>query len=149
MNSRTLSSSLLSSLQLAKSNTPKGSTTASSSSITAAPTSSSTTPPSSSSQPTAAAAAASQSNVTSVSNVSNTTAQAAPINLKISLNMELLPQEKLYPTPSMLDNLPFDVEFDLRLTGCELIQTSGRLLKLPQVCAFLLCAARLKYLKLV
>ena len=131
MNSRALSSSLLSSLQLAKSNTPKGSTTASSSSITAAPTSSSITPPSSSSQP---AAAASQSNVTSVSNVSNATAQAAPINLKISLNMELLPQEKLYPTPSMLDNLPFDVEFDLRLTGCELIQTSGRLLKLPQVC---------------
>lgn len=148
MNSRTLSSSLLSSLQLAKSNTPKGSTTiASSSSITAAPASSSTTPPSSSSQPTTTAAA-SQSNVTSVSNVSNTTtAQAAPINLKISLNMELLPQEKLYPTPSMLDNLPFDVEFDLRLTGCELIQTSGRLLKLPQVCVFFsFCATRLKYL---
>lgn len=32
----------------------------------------------------------------------------------------------------MNDSLPFDVEFDLRLVGCELIQTSGRLLKLPQ-----------------
>jgi hypothetical protein len=56
-----------------------------------------------------------------------------PINLKISLSMELLPKEKLYPTPSMQDNLVFEDEFDLRLIGCELIQTSGRLLKLPQV----------------
>jgi len=32
----------------------------------------------------------------------------------------------------MADQLPFDTEFDLRLVGCELIQTSGRLLKLPQ-----------------
>lgn len=32
----------------------------------------------------------------------------------------------------MADSLPFEVEFDLRLVGCELIQTTGRLLKLPQ-----------------
>jgi hypothetical protein len=57
---------------------------------------------------------------------------AAPIYLKISLNMELLPNDKLYPTPSMQDNLAFKDEFDLRLIGCELIQTAGRLLKLPQ-----------------
>ena len=53
--------------------------------------------------------------------------------VKVSLSVQLLKPEKLYPTPSMNDNLPFDVEFDLRLTGCELIQTAGRLLKLPQV----------------
>jgi hypothetical protein len=62
-----------------------------------------------------------------------TTNTALPINLKISLKMELLPNEKLYPTPSMQDGLLFEDEFDLRLIGCELIQTAGRLLKLPQV----------------
>ena len=60
-------------------------------------------------------------------------ATSAPINLKVSLSMELLPNEKLYPTPSMSDSLAFEDEFDLRLIGCELIQTAGRLLKLPQV----------------
>ena len=51
----------------------------------------------------------------------------------ISLETPILPKEKLYPTPSMKDGLKYEDEFDLRLTGCELIQTSGRLLKLPQV----------------
>ena len=57
----------------------------------------------------------------------------APGLLKVSLEMPLLRADQLYPTPSMNDSLPFDVEFDLRLVGCELIQTAGRLLKLPQV----------------
>jgi hypothetical protein len=52
----------------------------------------------------------------------------------ISLEIPILPKEKLYPTPSMKDSLKYEDEFDLRFTGCELIQTSGRLLKLPQVC---------------
>lgn len=51
----------------------------------------------------------------------------------ISQATPILPPEKLYPTPSMQDGLPYEVEFDLRLIGCELIQTSGRLLRLPQV----------------
>ncbi len=51
----------------------------------------------------------------------------------ISLSTPILPKEKLYPTPSMQDGLAYEYEFDLRLTGCELIQTSGRLLRLPQV----------------
>ena len=51
----------------------------------------------------------------------------------ISLETPILPKEKLYPTPSMKDSLKYEDEFDLRVTGCELIQTSGRLLKLPQV----------------
>jgi len=43
-------------------------------------------------------------------------------------------QKKLYPnpTPSMNEGLPYDVEYDLRLIGCELIQTACLLLKLPQ-----------------
>ena len=52
---------------------------------------------------------------------------------KISLEIPIMTPDKLYPTPSMSDNLPYDVEFDLRLVGCELIQTAGRLLKMPQV----------------
>ena len=53
--------------------------------------------------------------------------------VRVSLDVQLFKPEKLYPTPSMSDSLLFDIEFDLRLTGCELIQTAGRLLKLPQV----------------
>jgi hypothetical protein len=51
----------------------------------------------------------------------------------ISLATPILPKEKLYPTPSMQDGLQYEYEFDLRLIGCELIQTAGRLLRLPQV----------------
>lgn len=50
----------------------------------------------------------------------------------VSLAIQLFEPEKLYPTPSMADDLAFETEFDLRLVGCELIQTAGRLLKLPQ-----------------
>lgn len=64
---------------------------------------------------------------------SSSTSTAIVSNIRVSLSIPLLPKEKLYPTPSMADNLKYDDEFDLRLTGCELIQTSGRLLKLPQV----------------
>ena len=52
----------------------------------------------------------------------------------ISLDNILLPDEKLSPTPSMCDGLNSDAEVDLRILGCEMIQTSGNLLKLPQVC---------------
>lgn len=53
----------------------------------------------------------------------------------LTLNSVLLPPEKLYPnsTPSMLEGLSWDVEYDLRLVGCELIQTACLLLKLSQV----------------
>ena len=53
----------------------------------------------------------------------------------LTLSNVILPTEKLFPnpTPSMLEGLSWDVEYDLRLTGCELIQTAGVLLKLPQV----------------
>lgn len=52
--------------------------------------------------------------------------------VRVSLDIQLFTADKLYPTPSMADKLPFETEFDLRLVGCELIQTAGRLLKLSQ-----------------
>ena len=56
----------------------------------------------------------------------------------ITLENVLLPDEKRSPTPSILDGLDSDTETDLRILGCELIQTSGILLKLPQVdCTFI------------
>ena len=51
----------------------------------------------------------------------------------LTLENVLIPQERLSPTPSMLDGLDSETEMDLRILGCELIQTSGILLRLPQV----------------
>uniref|UniRef100_A0A182NRY6 Cyclin-like domain-containing protein n=1 Tax=Anopheles dirus TaxID=7168 RepID=A0A182NRY6_9DIPT len=54
---------------------------------------------------------------------------------KIVLTLEncLLPETKLDQTPSQNDGLDRETETDLRILGCELIQTAGILLKLPQV----------------
>ncbi|XP_055523974.1 cyclin-L1 [Wyeomyia smithii] len=54
---------------------------------------------------------------------------------KIVLTLEncLLPETKFDLTPSQADGLERDTEVDLRILGCELIQTAGILLKLPQV----------------
>lgn len=52
----------------------------------------------------------------------------------LTLENVLLPPEKLSPSPSQLDGLDSEIEMDLRILGCELIQTGGILLKLPQVC---------------
>lgn len=52
----------------------------------------------------------------------------------LTLKNKLLPEEKLSPTPSQNDGLDIETETDLRIYGCELIQTAGILLKLPQVC---------------
>jgi len=51
----------------------------------------------------------------------------------ITLDNILIPEEKLSSTPSVIDGLNPETERDLRILGCELIQTSGILLKLPQV----------------
>jgi len=51
----------------------------------------------------------------------------------ITLENVLIPEEKLSETPSMQDGLDKEIETDLRVLGCELIQTAGILLKLPQV----------------
>lgn len=54
---------------------------------------------------------------------------------KITLTLEncLLSDNKLQETPSQQDGLDKETETDLRILGCELIQISGILLKLPQV----------------
>lgn len=54
---------------------------------------------------------------------------------KIILTLEncLLSDNKLEETPSQQDGLDKQVEIDLRILGCELIQIAGILLKLPQV----------------
>ena len=54
---------------------------------------------------------------------------------KVILTLEnvLVPSDKLSPTPSFSDGLDSETEMDLRILGCELIQTAGILLKLPQV----------------
>ena len=51
----------------------------------------------------------------------------------ISLENCILPQDKLENTPSQQDGLDKEIECELRILGCELIQTAGILLKLPQV----------------
>ena len=51
----------------------------------------------------------------------------------LTLDNVFVPVEKLSPTPSSLDGLDSAIEVDLRILGCELIQTSGILMKLPQV----------------
>ncbi|KAF6207465.1 hypothetical protein GE061_015911 [Apolygus lucorum] len=69
-------------------------------------------------------------------NHSNSTVKPLPKpygKVELSLNNVLLPEEKLTNTPSRLDGMSLDLETDLRVLGCELIQTAGILLKLPQV----------------
>ncbi|KAB0791244.1 hypothetical protein PPYR_03044 [Photinus pyralis] len=73
------------------------------------------------------------------SNKSDTVAVIVKNNTKpygkivLSLKNQLLPDDKLETTPSQTDGLENDIETDLRIYGCELIQTAGILLKLPQV----------------
>ena len=64
-----------------------------------------------------------------------TNASNAKLYGKIVLTLQncLLPEEKFNSTPSHLDGLDAETETDLRILGCELIQTAGILLKLPQV----------------
>lgn len=51
----------------------------------------------------------------------------------LQISNSVLPLEKLSPTPSSLDGMSQTVEDDLRNLGCNLIQTAGKLLRLPQV----------------
>ena len=57
---------------------------------------------------------------------------------RVIINLEncLLPTERLANTASSLDGLDPETEMDLRILGCELIQTAGILLRLPQVVVF-------------
>lgn len=74
---------------------------------------------------------ASNTTATVVNHVENNKYQYS----KVSLSLEncILPPEKLFPSPSQIDGLEREHEIELRILGCELIQTSGILLRLPQV----------------
>uniref|UniRef100_A0A3P8NLT6 Cyclin-L1 n=1 Tax=Astatotilapia calliptera TaxID=8154 RepID=A0A3P8NLT6_ASTCA len=51
----------------------------------------------------------------------------------LTIDNSLVPEERLSTTPSMFDGLDLNTEADLRILGCELIQSAGILLRLPQV----------------
>uniref|UniRef100_A0A673N1N9 Cyclin-L1 n=1 Tax=Sinocyclocheilus rhinocerous TaxID=307959 RepID=A0A673N1N9_9TELE len=51
----------------------------------------------------------------------------------LAIDSSIIPEESLSSTPSMLDGLDQKTETDLRILGCELIQSAGILLRLPQV----------------
>ncbi|XP_075124852.1 cyclin-L1 isoform X2 [Leptodactylus fuscus] len=51
----------------------------------------------------------------------------------LTIDNSIIPEERLSPTPSMLDGLDLNAETDLRILGCELIQSAGILLRMPQV----------------
>lgn len=68
---------------------------------------------------------------------SSTTAPAKPQKnygkIVLTLYNCLLPESTFKETPSQADGLDIETETDLRILGCEMIQTAGILLKLPQV----------------
>ncbi|RXG53228.1 Cyclin-L2 [Armadillidium vulgare] len=66
-------------------------------------------------------------------------------NIVMTLDNVLIPVEKLNNSPSQQDGLDLETELDLRILGCELIQTSGILLKLPQRIKFMLLPGRYGY----
>jgi transcription initiation factor TFIIIB Brf1 subunit/transcription initiation factor TFIIB len=57
----------------------------------------------------------------------------------LNISNSVLPMEKLTTTPSSLDGMAQEVETDLRNLACHLIQTAGKLLKLPQVAVATAC----------
>uniref|UniRef100_A0A6B2G5E4 Cyclin-L1 (Trinotate prediction) n=1 Tax=Myxobolus squamalis TaxID=59785 RepID=A0A6B2G5E4_MYXSQ len=69
----------------------------------------------------------------SLSNIQNSEIAYDYCDVVISLDNCILSEDILKNTPSSLDDIPEDHENYLRFFGCELIQKSGILLKLPQV----------------
>jgi len=59
--------------------------------------------------------------------------KAVPHRVILTLDDCVLPPERLAVTPSQAHGLGREDETDLRMLGCELIQSSGILLRLPQV----------------
>ncbi|KAM9501114.1 cyclin-L1-like isoform 1-T1 [Clarias gariepinus] len=51
----------------------------------------------------------------------------------LAIDSSLVPEERRAETPSMRDGLELHTEAELRILGCELIQSAGILLRLPQV----------------
>lgn len=82
---------------------------------------------------TAAVPAEASSKTAVVSSTSSDKHQKSYGKIVLTLENCLLPEAKLELTPSQADGLDRETEIDLRILGCELIQTAGILLKLPQV----------------
>ncbi|XP_072947980.1 cyclin-L1 [Epargyreus clarus] len=77
---------------------------------------------------------------TTVQNQTKTTTTTTPAKpqkkygkIILTLHNCLLPESTFKQTPSQADGLDIETETDLRILGCEMIQTAGILLKLPQV----------------
>lgn len=74
-----------------------------------------------------------QAMTSSDNNVKSNTTAKKPVKVVLTIERSIIPDERLRPTPSNLDGLSEEDEMDLRILGCELIQSSGILLRLPQV----------------
>ena len=53
--------------------------------------------------------------------------------ISMGLENRVIPEEQLENTPSRKHGVSEELERDLRVVGCEYIQSAGLLLKLPQV----------------
>lgn len=53
--------------------------------------------------------------------------------VQLTLDNVIIPTDRLRNTPSRRDGCSHELEVDLRIVGCEYIQTAGILLRLPQV----------------
>ena len=51
----------------------------------------------------------------------------------LTLDNCIIPRGRLLNTPSSKDGMSRDTEIDIRIKGCECIQSAGLLLKVPQV----------------
>ena len=69
----------------------------------------------------------------SITSQSTATLQRTFGHVVISLENLILPHYRLSPTPSMQEGLDVRTEWCLRRLGCDFIQHSGYILKLPQV----------------
>jgi len=54
-------------------------------------------------------------------------------HIRLDISNSVLPLDKITHTPSGKDGLSEEVEMQIRSLGCEVIQLSGKLLRLPQV----------------
>lgn len=72
-------------------------------------------------------------NATKTNNATPAKPQKTYGKVVLTLHNCLLPESTFKETPSQADGLDIETETDLRILGCEMIQTAGILLKLPQV----------------
>ena len=74
-----------------------------------------------------------QINSVNMAKLLNNSAKIVYNKIVLTSESNIIPKEKMDLTPSRLDGMDAETEKDFRILGCELIQTAGILLKLPQV----------------